>query len=107
MRAYQGGSSIRKPEDRFMTLTPRERQIIAMLAVGFTNREIGNKLDINEGTVKYYVTGVLSKLQVRNRVEAALLARSHGVVWQANDDLNPQLETNSVSKATGVSQQRS
>jgi DNA-binding NarL/FixJ family response regulator len=89
MRAYQGSSSIRKPEDRLMTLTPRERQIIAMLTVGFTNREIGNKLDINEGTVKYYVTGVLSKLQVRNRVEAALLARSHGVVWQANDDLNP------------------
>jgi len=107
MRAHQGGLSVRKPENLLMTLTPRERQIIAMLAVGLTNREIGNKLDINEGTVKYYVTGVLSKLQVRNRVEAALLAHSHGVVWQANDDLNPQFETTSVSKATGVSQPRS
>jgi DNA-binding NarL/FixJ family response regulator len=106
MLAHQGSSNIINPEDRFITLTPREKQIVSMLAVGFNNKEIGNKLGINEGTVKYYVTGVLSKLRVRNRVEAALLARTHGIVWQASDDATPQFDTTPHRKITGVSQQR-
>lgn len=93
MYANQGGSSMTRPRDRLRTLTPREKQIISMLAVGFSNREIGNKLDLNEGTVKYYMTSILGKLQVRNRVEAALFARYQGVVWQASDETTPQFDT--------------
>ena len=56
-------------------LTPRERQILEGLAAGLSNKEIGEKLFLSEKTVKHYVTNVLQKLQVRNRVEAALLAQ--------------------------------
>jgi DNA-binding NarL/FixJ family response regulator len=94
MRARQGGSCITKPGDRLKALAPREKQIVSMLALGFSNREIGSKLDLNEGTVKYYVTSILGKLQVRNRVEAALLARSQGLVWQASHEMVPQFDTN-------------
>jgi two-component system, NarL family, nitrate/nitrite response regulator NarL len=101
MRASQGGSGMTKPRDRLKSLAPREKQIISMLAVGLSNREIGNKLDVNEGTVKYYVTSILGKLQVRNRVEAALFARSQGLVWQASDETALQFEPPIPGKPTG------
>ena len=56
-------------------LTPRERQILEGLAAGLSNREIGEQLFLSEKTVKHYMTNILQKLQVRNRVEAALLAQ--------------------------------
>jgi DNA-binding NarL/FixJ family response regulator len=55
-------------------LTKREEQILQGIAQGWSNREIGNELSIAEKTVKNYVTNVLQKLNVRNRVEAAVLA---------------------------------
>ena len=61
------------------TLTPREEQILEGIALGLSNREIGDKLNISEKTVKNYVTNILQKLQVRNRVEAAMLAHQHAV----------------------------
>ena len=101
MRASQGSSGMKKPRDRLKSLAPREKQIISMLAVGLSNREIGNKLDLNEGTVKYYVTSILGKLQVRNRVEAALFARSQGLVWQASDETALQFEPPIPGKPAG------
>lgn len=56
-------------------LTSREEQILELIATGLSNKEIGAKLGIAEKTVKHYVTNVLQKLQVRNRVEAALIAQ--------------------------------
>jgi len=56
-------------------LTPREREILESLAAGLSNKEIGEKLFLSEKTVKHYMTNILQKLQVRNRVEAALLAQ--------------------------------
>jgi len=56
-------------------LTERERQILELIATGASNKEIGYRLHLTENTVKYYVTNILQKLHVRNRVEAALLAR--------------------------------
>jgi len=56
-------------------LTPREREILESLASGLSNKEIGEKLFLSEKTVKHYMTNILQKLQVRNRVEAALLAQ--------------------------------
>lgn len=44
---------------------------------GFTNREIGEKIFLSEQTIQHYVTNILRKLQVRSRVEAALLANRH------------------------------
>ncbi len=56
-------------------LTQREGEILQLLATGMGNKEIGEKLFLTEKTVKHYVTNILQKLQVHNRVEAALLAQ--------------------------------
>lgn len=60
-------------------LTERERQILEGLASGSSNKEIGQKLFLAEKTVKHYITNILQKLQVRNRVEAALLAQRNNL----------------------------
>lgn len=54
-------------------LSEREHTILERIANGLTNREIANQLHLSEKTVKFYITNILQKLQVRNRVEAALL----------------------------------
>lgn len=59
-------------------LSERERQILEGVAVGLSNKEIGLQLSLTEKTVKHYMTNILQKLQVRNRVEAALLAQKRG-----------------------------
>ena len=56
------------------SLTDRERSILQLVAEGMTNKEIARRLSLSEKTVKHYMTNILQKLQVRNRVEAALLA---------------------------------
>ena len=56
-------------------LTDREKQIVALLQAGHSNREIAEKLGLRENTIKHYMTPLLQKLGVRNRTEAALLAR--------------------------------
>jgi DNA-binding NarL/FixJ family response regulator len=60
--------------DPLQELTERERDILGFIGRGLTNREIGEKIFLSEKTVKHYVTNILQKLQVRSRVEAALLA---------------------------------
>lgn len=65
----------RAPLDHVDELTEREQQILQLLSTGYSNKEIGQKLFLTEKTVKHYMTNVLQKLQVRNRVEAALLAQ--------------------------------
>ncbi len=68
------------PTSPFEDLTEREHQILELLSQGNSNKEIGQKLFLTEKTVKHYITNILQKLQVRNRVEAALLAqKSAGV----------------------------
>lgn len=56
-------------------LTKREEGILKGVAAGKSNREIGSELNIQEKTVKHYMTIILSKLHARNRVEAALIAQ--------------------------------
>lgn len=55
-------------------LTERERQVLKMIAAGSSNKVIGNKLGITEGTVKVHVKNILHKLGLRSRVEAAVWA---------------------------------
>ncbi|HET6550823.1 MAG TPA: response regulator transcription factor, partial [Solirubrobacter sp.] len=66
-------------EDPF-GLTPRERQVLALLADGRTNREIGATLYMAEKTASVHVSRILSKLDVRSRTEAAALAHRVGLV---------------------------
>jgi DNA-binding NarL/FixJ family response regulator len=60
-------------------LTDREREILGYIAHGASNREIGETLFITEGTVKNHVSNILSKLQLRDRTQAALWAHEHGL----------------------------
>jgi DNA-binding NarL/FixJ family response regulator len=60
-------------------LTEREREILAQIARGASNREISEALFITEGTVKNHVSSILSKLGLRDRTQAALWAREHGL----------------------------
>jgi two-component system, NarL family, nitrate/nitrite response regulator NarL len=64
-----------KAESAVFVLTPREEDILECVAIGQTNKEIAIRLNISEKTVKHYMTTIMHKLQVRNRVEAALKAR--------------------------------
>lgn len=60
-------------------LTEREREILGYIAQGANNREIGEALFITEGTVKNHVSNILNKLALRDRTQAALWARAHGL----------------------------
>lgn len=61
--------------DPLSELTERERQILELVATGRSNKEVAEDLYLSEKTIKHYMTNILQKLQVRNRVEAALLAQ--------------------------------
>jgi len=56
-------------------LSPREREVYALLVAGLSNREIAQRLFLSEVTVKVHVRHIFEKLGVRSRVEAAVLAR--------------------------------
>ncbi|MDS1272532.1 response regulator transcription factor [Lipingzhangella sp. LS1_29] len=61
-------------------LTDREREVLALVGAGMSNAEIARRLHLVEGTVKSYVSGILTRLEVRNRVRAAILAYEAGIV---------------------------
>jgi DNA-binding NarL/FixJ family response regulator len=65
---------------RVDALSPRERDVLLLLAEGLSNAEIGRRLYLVEGTVKAHVSALMTKLDVRNRVQAAVLAHEAGVV---------------------------
>jgi DNA-binding NarL/FixJ family response regulator len=68
-----------RPSDPLAELSSRERQVLELVANGLSNQEIGLELGLAEKTIKHYMTNILTKLQVRSRVEAALLAAKVGL----------------------------
>ena len=58
-------------------LSPRELEVLQLVAQGKNNREIANKLHLSIGTVKNYITQILSKLEMRDRIAAALWAKKN------------------------------
>ncbi len=75
--AMRRRDSVKPPVNPLDDLSRREEDILKLVALGKSNREVGEALELQEKTVKHYMTSILQKLQVRNRVEAAVLARQH------------------------------
>jgi two-component system, NarL family, response regulator LiaR len=71
--------ALRRPPapDPFQPLSPREREVLQLIARGFSNREIARDLSIGEQTVKTHVRGILTKLGLQDRVQAAIFALRH------------------------------
>jgi DNA-binding NarL/FixJ family response regulator len=61
-------------------LTDRERSVFTLIAAGYSNREIATELHMSEGTVKVHVGKILSKLDLRDRVQAVVLAYESGLI---------------------------
>ncbi len=80
-RAVQGSVSEKKEpvSTPFSDLTPRETEILGLLAEGQSNKAIARNLGISDGTVKLHVKAILRKLQVHSRVEAAVMAVEYGM----------------------------
>ncbi len=79
-RAVESMKDSSRPDPRLEGLSLRERQVLALIADGLTNREIGVRMDLAEKTVKNYVSGLLSKLGLQRRTQALLVqleARDH------------------------------
>lgn len=77
--------AVRAPQSNTKTssaakLSPREAEIIVMLAAGASNKEIARRLELAESTVKIHVQGILRKLNLSSRVQAAVYAVEHGLM---------------------------
>jgi DNA-binding NarL/FixJ family response regulator len=67
-------------KEQLGVLSPREREVLALVGAGLSNAEIAGRLFLVEGTVKAYVSAVLTRLGVKNRVQAAIVAYEAGLV---------------------------
>lgn len=77
---YLGAAARPEVVARIAAMTERERDVLALVGQGLSNADIGHRLHLSTATVKDYVSAVLTKLAVSNRVQAAVLARQAGFV---------------------------
>ncbi len=78
-RGESVGVDLTDPDEAGPTLTEREREVLALLAQGATNRQIADELYLSSDTIKTHVRKVFTKLGVTNRTQAAIAARDHGL----------------------------
>src|SRR5690348_8908126 len=70
-----------------MALTPRETEVLSLIALGLGNKEIGEKLGTASGTVKAHVQSILSKLGAKDRTHAVTLALRRGIIHLHSSDV--------------------
>jgi DNA-binding NarL/FixJ family response regulator len=80
---------ITREPDAAQALTDREQEVLRMLATGLTNAEIAEALTVSEPTVKTHVSHILSKLDLRDRVQAVIYAYETGLIGRSGDPQNP------------------
>jgi DNA-binding NarL/FixJ family response regulator len=73
-------SALRAPKSAVEDLTPREREVIVLVASGRTNREVGRRLGVTERTARTHVSNILTKLGLASRTQAAMWAVREGLV---------------------------
>lgn len=71
---------VRRPDGKEKLLSPRETDVVRMVAAGLRNKEIAHRLSISEGTVKSYLHAIYEKLEVHGRVELTLYAQEKGLL---------------------------
>ena len=76
MRSFLSATQVADP--LFATLTPRERELVELIAQGCDNAQIGARLDLRDKTVRNHITSIFAKLEVENRGRAIVLARDAG-----------------------------
>lgn len=80
----RGGSVAPANDDQgYSDLTPREREVLKLVASGRANKEIGTELGISERTVKTHISNIFSKLQLTDRTQAALYVHNRGLLEKA------------------------
>lgn len=80
LATYRDGTTPAGPGPEVDVLTPREREVLALIGAGLSNGEIADRLVLGEGTVKTHVGHVFAKLGLRDRAAAVVFAFDHGLV---------------------------
>jgi two-component system nitrate/nitrite response regulator NarL len=75
--SHQGVDTPSSPQNKLDKLNKRESSILKALERGLTNKQIADELFLSEKTIKHYMTSIMQKLEVKNRVEAALMAQKY------------------------------
>ncbi len=80
LSAYRDGPAPALPGPEVDQLTPREREVLALIGAGLSNQEIAASLTLGEGTIKTHIGHIFAKLDLRDRAAAVVFAFDHGLV---------------------------